>query len=107
MLIDEANTIQSVPEPIDDPGFGQLFVLLSLLVGRTNGCAKEDVFAIWRPDRGRSPVLHESELACLTAISWNKPDLRFFLARLLLIFAIFTRGFALSIRNKGEPASVR
>src|SRR5205085_4088362 len=74
--------------------------------GRTNCCTKQDGFAIRGPDRGRSSMLHESELSCLAAIGWNEPDLCFFLATLLLIFAVFTRRFALSIRDKGKPAAI-
>src|SRR5947207_5052627 len=52
-------------------------------------------------------VLHKSELTSFTAICRDEPHLRFTFTVFLLLFTILAGSFTFTLRDKGQPASIR
>src|SRR2546421_9267970 len=52
-------------------------------------------------------MLHKGELTGFTAICRDEPHLRFTFAVFLLLFTITTGSFTFTLRDKGQPASIR
>src|SRR5258708_25758790 len=52
-------------------------------------------------------MLHKGELMCLTSIGRDEPYLRFAFALLFLLLFILVGRLTLTLRDKGQPASIR
>src|SRR5450759_2987657 len=104
-LIDIADTIEAIPEPVDDAHLRQRLAIFGLLRTGSHSGAKEQAAAVRRPDGRRGTVFHKGKLTRFSAIRWNEPELRlpFALFLLLLLLRLGRRTFAIGHKRQPLP----